>query len=179
MGSRAKRAGATDVRIDYLADHPEFIPTLAHWHHEEWGYLNSGHAVERRIEDLRGHTRGGIPTTVVAHADGALLGSASLIESDMDTRPDLTPWLASVIVAPEQRGRGIGSALVMRIVDEARAERVDILYLFTMDQERLYARLGWSILERTRYRDVSVVVMLLKLSGTPRSPSRSGEFAPP
>lgn len=28
------------------------------------------------------------------------MGSAAIINNDMDTRPELTPWLASVFVAP-------------------------------------------------------------------------------
>jgi len=26
------------MEIAYLADHPDFIPTLTRWHHHEWGY---------------------------------------------------------------------------------------------------------------------------------------------
>jgi hypothetical protein len=32
----------TLMQIDYLADHQEFIPTLAHWHHCKWAYLRPG-----------------------------------------------------------------------------------------------------------------------------------------
>lgn len=151
------------MEIDYLVDHPEFIPALARWHHAQWSDLSPEGTIEHRMEELRAHVRGGVPTTVVAHEDGVLLGSASLVESDMDTRPDLAPWLASVFVAPEHRRRGIGSVLVERVVDEARALGVDTLHLFTMDQEPLYARLGWSVLERGRYRDHDVVVMHRRL----------------
>lgn len=151
------------MEIDYLVDHPEFIPALARWHHAQWSDLSPEGTIEHRMVELRAHVRGGLPTTVVAHAGGVPLGSASLVESDMDTRPDLTPWLASVFVAPENRRRGIGSVLVERVVDEARAIGVDVLHLFTMDQERLYARLGWSVLERARYRDHDVVVMHRRL----------------
>ncbi len=160
-------ASGGQVEIDHLADHPEFIPTLARWHHAEWSDLSPDGTIEHRIEELRGHGRGGLPTTVVAHADGAPLASASLIESDMDTRPDLTPWLASVFVAPAHRRRGIGSALVERVVEEARALEVGTLYLFTTDQERLYARLGWSVGERTRYRHHDIVIMHRTLESPP------------
>lgn len=151
------------MEIDYLVDHPEFIPALARWHHAQWSDLSPEGTFENRMEELRAHVRGRIPTTVVAHAGGVLLGSASLVESDMDTRPDLTPWLASVFVAPEHRRRGIGSVLVERVVDEARALGFVTLHLFTMDQEPLYAGLGWSVLERGCYRDHDVVVMHRRL----------------
>jgi GNAT superfamily N-acetyltransferase len=81
-----------------------------------------------------------------------LLGSASLIENDMATRPELFPWLASVFVAPEHRRRGIGAALVERVMTEARSLRTPRLYLYTAGAGALYLRLGWSVMERTFYR---------------------------
>ena len=72
----------------------------------------------------------------------------------MATRPDLSPWLAGVFVAPEQRRRGIGEALVERVVQETRALSILQLYLYTAGSGALYLRLGWSVVERTFYREL-------------------------
>jgi len=99
------------VTIEYLLDRQEFIPTLARWHHAEWGHLRPKETVEDRVIRRRlasGHRQ--IPTTFVAIADEQLLGSACLVRHDMDARPELSPWLAGVFVAPSQRRRGIGAA---------------------------------------------------------------------
>ena len=61
-------------------------------------------------------------------------------------------------------GGGVGSALVRRVVEEARALGVKTLYLYTPDRERFYARTGWSVLERTEYMGVKVVIMSITLS---------------
>src|SRR5688572_26521373 len=88
------------MKIDYLGDHPRFLPKLAQWQHGEWGHLRPGDSLEARMTRLQNYSqRGGIPLTVVAHENGALLGSASLIPHDMETRMELTPWLAGVFVA--------------------------------------------------------------------------------
>ena len=153
------------MHISYLADHPHLIPTLAGWHHAEWAHLNPGDTVEARISRMQKLlVKEQVPTAFVALEGDTLLGSASLIDNDMDTRKDLRPWLASVYVAPEFRDRGMGSALVQRVVDEARALGVETLYLFTPDRESLYARMGWSVIERTEYRGEQVVVMELPIS---------------
>ncbi|HKY59636.1 MAG TPA: GNAT family N-acetyltransferase [Gemmatimonadota bacterium] len=151
------------MKIAYLADHPEHIPQLAGWLHAQWGYLHENDSVERRAARLESRaTRGGIPVTFVAVDGVILLGSASLVDDDLETRPELTPWLASVYVAPEHRGKGVGSALVQRVVEEARDSGVSRLYLWTTDQERLYARLGWIPVERMRFQDEDIVVMTIE-----------------
>ena len=152
------------MQISYLADHPEFIPAVARWHHGEWSYLRPGDTLEARIVRLRdscGHRQ--IPTVVIALEGKAALGSAMLIDHDMDTRMELTPWLAGVFVAPDYRGRGIGVALVERIVEEARALAIQRLNLYTPSAEQFYARRGWLLQERTNYRGADVTVMSLDL----------------
>ena len=151
------------MKIGYLADHTEHIPRLAAWLHAQWGYLHENDSVERRATRLESRaTRGGIPVTFVAVDGAMLLGSASLVDDDLETRPELTPWLASVYVAPEHRGRGVASALVRRVVEEARASAVSRLYLWTTDQERLYARLGWVPVERMRFQGEDILVMAIE-----------------
>lgn len=154
------------MRIDFLADHPELLPTLAECHHAEWGYLHPGSTLQDRIEWLRSEVqRGAIPFCVVAlDDDGRALGSASILEHDMDVHLDWTPWLASVFVHPDHRRQGIGAALVRRATTEAQALGVPELYLFTPGQARFYERLGWRELLREEYRGTDVTIMTISLA---------------
>ena len=149
------RVHAPHVTVEYLADRPEFIPTVARWLHAEWGHLRPGETVEdraARVECDCGHCE--VPTTFVALAGDQVLGSASLVEHDMATRPELSPWLSGVFVAPEHRRRGVGAALVERVVLDARVLRSPRLYLYTLGSGALYLRLRWSVVERTFYREL-------------------------
>lgn len=121
---------------------------------------------------LQKHGKAQVPTTVIALSGNCLLGSASLIAHDMDTHPELSPWLASVYVAPEHRKRGIGRTLVQRIVAEAASLGLDSLYLFTPDKERFYTHLGWTVLERTMYRGYAQVVMVRHIAERPQRMTR-------
>jgi N-acetylglutamate synthase-like GNAT family acetyltransferase len=148
------------MSIEYLADRLEFLPTLAQWQHAEWGHANPGDSVEARkarLQDSTNHDR--IPLTVVAVEDGEVLGSASLVEHDIDTRLDLSPWLASVFVGPEHRRQGTGAELVRRIMREATKLKVPLLYLYTVHSEAFYAKLGWTLQEYTTYREQNVAIM--------------------
>lgn len=146
--------------IDYLFDHPHLIEELAELNFKEWGEFRPGDTLEARTERMRAACgKGAIPSVVVAIEDGRLLGGALLIDSDMKIRPQLTPWLAGVYVKAEDRGRGVASQLVNRIVDEAAALGVSQLYLYTDAAQSLYAQLGWEVIEELVYDDLPVTVM--------------------
>ena len=153
------------MQIEYLADHTEAIPTLASWHHDEWRSWTPWLSLEDRIARIEQRVgRRQIPTTFVALLNGQIVGFASLVAHDMDTRPDLSPWLASVLVARPHRRRGIGSALTERVVEEARLLGVETIYLYTYDHHEFYSRRGWWVFERTQYRGEPVVIMARDLA---------------
>lgn len=153
--------------IHYLADRPQHIPTLAAWHYAQWGELNPANDVAARIDRFQSHLQQrAVPTTFVACDGEELLGSASLVAHDLDSRGDLTPWLASVYVAPAARNRGVGAAVVQRVMAEARAIGVPRLHLFTLDREAFYAKLGWRLLERAIYRDHEIAIMALDFANS-------------
>lgn len=148
------------MRIEYLADRPDSLPTLARWKHQEWGHLRAGDTVEKRQARIAATSnRDQIPLTVVALEGEEVLGCASLIAHDMETRMELMPWLAGVFVGEAYRRRGIGAELVQRIMSEAGRLKVPLLYLYTVHSEKFYAALGWSFLERTSYLEHDVVIM--------------------
>ena len=77
-----------------------------------------------------------VPIAFVAlDDDGGIVGTASLIFDDLEGDPR-NPWLASVYVPPEQRKKGIASALVRTVEDAARRLGYSRLYLFTSTAPR-------------------------------------------
>jgi N-acetylglutamate synthase-like GNAT family acetyltransferase len=80
--------------------------------------------------------------------------------------------LASVYVDERYRRQGIGSALVRHAAHKAAELGVETLYLFTPDRESFYARLGWTILERTPFGGKMQVVMALDLASQGMQPTQ-------
>jgi N-acetylglutamate synthase-like GNAT family acetyltransferase len=140
---------------------PLHIHALAAWHHSEWSHFNPSQTLEQRIDKMHMYlTPALIPSTWVAiDDDGSLLGSAALIEQDLNSRPDLGPWLASVYVDAAQRGYGIGRQLVQHVMDQVRNAGIDRFYLFTPDRARFYAHMGWSVVEKRDHHGLQITVM--------------------
>ncbi|PJA39918.1 MAG: GNAT family N-acetyltransferase [Lysobacterales bacterium CG_4_9_14_3_um_filter_62_6] len=133
------------MTFHYLADHRELAPQLAALHYAEWQLLLPDWSEAAALAELNGHTRrAAIPTTLVMLAnDGGLIGSVSLLREDDARLGEHSPWLASLLVLPEFRGRGHGAALVQRGVAEAATLGVATLYLYTAGQQDFYRKLGW------------------------------------
>ena len=151
------------IEIIDLRQAPEHRDTLALWHFHEWGYLNPGKTLadyQRSFDVYFGQEP--VPTMLIAVEGEKLLGSSSLIVSDMDTHPELSPWLANVFVAPEHRGRGLGDKLVRAVMAMARDLALERIYLFTPDEEDFYARRGWQPVARELFHGTSVSIMQLE-----------------
>ncbi len=150
------------MKIIDLREAPQHIPTIVRWHFDEWGYLNPGKSVEYRIQRMQRYLGNEpIPRMLIAVDGETLLGTAALVESDMDSHPELTPWLASVFIREDQRGRGVGKQLVQALMNCAAKQPLSHLYLFTPDQSGFYAKLGWKPLVQETYRGTPVTIMRL------------------
>jgi len=125
--------------------------------------LNPGRTVEQRIDYMQTYlSEQLVPSTFIAKGLD-LMGSAAITENDMETHPELTPWLASVFVAPQYRDRGVGSLLVTHVMNLAKQAGMQRLYLFTPDRVSFYERLGWQSLKQETYREQQVTVMSVGL----------------
>ncbi len=148
------------VEIVPLADKKEFIAELAELHHAEWKHLNPWLTLEGRAEAIAEATgREGIPSIFIAMSGSQLVGSAGLIQNDMNTKPDLAPWLAAVYVKEGFRNQGIATELIARCEDEAVCSNANTWYLYTEFASGFYQKLGWRHMERCEYKGVTVDVM--------------------
>jgi GNAT superfamily N-acetyltransferase len=150
------------VRIDTIADHPALVETVARWQWDEWGHLDPADSLAARIAGIGAQTNPDrIATTFVALDGDEPLGSASLVFDDLPTHLELNPWLASVYVTPAARGRGVASALVRRVVQQAAAIGIARLYLYTESAQGLYEKLGWQVIATDHFEGSPVTIMAI------------------
>ena len=164
---------STAIAIDYLANCPEFLDALAQLSWREWQeiYQQREQTLDDCLKNYRERMNSDrLPLTLVAVRAGLaadsreLVGMVSLKYHDMDTRPDLDPWLGGLLVLPEWRNQGVGTMPMHRATEEARRLKVPRLYLWTHSAEGLYRKLGWQVVERSDYCGKEAVVMQVDLS---------------
>jgi GNAT superfamily N-acetyltransferase len=148
------------MHIGYLADHPNVIPTLARWFHDEWSAYY-GHrtaaGTAREFEVCANRDR--LPIVLVAFDGPTPCGTAALKAASILTHVHLGPWLSGLYVAPDRRRRGIAGELVSAVVQEAERQEFRILYVAARDGGRLFERLGWTVLEPTRYHGEELTIL--------------------
>lgn len=145
--------------IHPLADHPEDLPLLSAWFFSEWNTFDGRSRDQIETQLRQNLSRDSIPITFIARYGAQLIGTVSLDLSDLPGFDQLSPWLASLFVAPDFRGAGIGRALILHLLGFARAKRIPTLYLWTPGSTRLYERCGWRAFETTTYGGQPVTLM--------------------
>lgn len=104
-------------------------------------------------------TGDGDDVALVARLGGSVVGSILLVRHELEAAHRLTPWLAGLVVAPDHRGQGIGTALVKAIEAHAALLGIDVLYLYTWQARDFYAGLGWKKAETFEQHGTPMLLM--------------------
>jgi predicted N-acetyltransferase YhbS len=153
-----------DLKIVSLKDCPEIIPTLAKIWHEVLGSIWISDISIKQVEqgfydDLNDSS---LPLTLVALKGSKVIGSVSLYEYDNDgIRPDLTPWLESLVVDRAYQNQGVGKLLVEKVKQKALDLHFKNLYLFAFEPSLVtyYKQLGFKFIGMDRYKDRAITIM--------------------
>jgi predicted N-acetyltransferase YhbS len=131
------------VSIEPLLAHRQHVPFVAGLVYREfWAGVAGGLTEAYLACAFGGHAEPGrVLKSWLALEEGKPLGCVHLIDHDDDTLPELYPWLAAMVVVPERRGQGIGSALARALLGDACAMGFQRVWLGT-EGPRFYERLG-------------------------------------
>ncbi|MFE9078259.1 GNAT family N-acetyltransferase [Bacillus cereus] len=83
-----------------------------------------------------------IPSFYIVKIDNEIIGTYALIRNDLNSRQDLSPWLACLFVDEKFRGNSIGEKLLNHGLLEAAKRGYHFLYL-TSDLNGYYEKYGW------------------------------------
>lgn len=146
---------AETIEIESLTAESDLPAMIAALQFANWGRstgFGTAEAYERFLCDAARSSR--LPAVLVARRGEKFLGSVNLLVHEMTTRPLLSPWLAQLFVIGEERGRGVGSALVRACLVRFAELGFSRVHLYTAAASRLpayYAALGWKPIEEIEY----------------------------
>ena len=148
-----------DKQVVTTVERPDLIGVAAEWIWRAF-WKKNGYTLEQiRALVMSSDAVIGPSQCMLLLVDGAPVGTAGLIESDLDSRPELTPWLAAMYVQPESRGRGYALELIRAAENAAVAAGYSRVWLYTFVAERLYLKAGWQSVEQFETGGAQAVLM--------------------
>lgn len=132
-----------DVDVVKLTDkNNKYFDTICDWMYNWWG-IRDGWS-HKKVYEFMGNSlcKEKISQTFIAIHNDTVIGMYQLAMTDLDTRPDIYPWLTNVYVDEKYRGRGLSKLLVEHSIKEAKKLEIKELYLYTA-HIGLYEKFGW------------------------------------
>ena len=138
---------------------------VCEWNYNWWG-VRDNKSIEEVKENLR-HSlckNNKMPQTFVALLDDIPVGMYQIsMSDDLESRPDIYPWLINVYVDEKYRGNNIGRELLNTVKENAKKIGLTELYLYTK-HNGLYEKFGWQFVEEVKtFRKESPIERLYRL----------------
>ncbi|MFB9264791.1 GNAT family N-acetyltransferase [Bradyrhizobium erythrophlei] len=147
----------TNIQTFIVEPRTPELAICARWRANAFSVLQASFEQElRSLEQFVSDQSRGV--ALVAKANGEPIGTCLLVESEIKPNHDVSPWLAGLFVVPEHRRKGAGAVLVRAIEAQARQRGFSRLYLYTSEAVGFYARLGWSVLDRTNWKGLDTAL---------------------
>lgn len=153
------------IKIDFLKNHSEVIPELSKIWHEVLGKIWMPEiGIDEIVSLYYDELNLDMPLTYVALCGEVPVGSCTLQLSD-EVRPDLGPWIESLVVDPKYQKQGIGKMLLDVTVEKAKEIGHEKLYLFAFDLAipAYYQRFGWKKIGIAEFKSHPVTLMEIGL----------------
>jgi GNAT superfamily N-acetyltransferase len=136
-----------DLRIIHLFERPEAASTLQQWFINEWAPWYGPKGPGDAESDLAAcRSRDKLPICLIALSrDSDLVGTAALRTESVGSEHGIGPWLAAVLVGKGYERRGIATALVEAIEQEAFRLGFRSIYTSTESAKSIMERRGWQV----------------------------------
>ena len=141
-----------------------FFDKICDWYYNWLGIKNNESIEEIKCTFEHSLCKNKLPQTFVALIDEEPAGMYQLsMSDDLNSRPDLYPWLINVYVDEKFRGRNVARELMNTVKENAKELGLIELYLYTK-HIGLYEKFGWKFIEEVKtFKDDSPVERLYKL----------------
>lgn len=137
------------MKIENLKNYPQFVEEISKWIYDEFADKKSSLKIEDISRFFRNENNDKFPITFVAIENNICLGTVSVFENDLKNQNILKPWLASLYVYPNYRGRGIAEKLISHLLHEIKKVGYETIYLRTEHTAKYYLKRNWKFCYKT------------------------------
>lgn len=142
----------------------DIFEKICEWNYNWWGVRNNDSLEKVKCYFEHSLCKDRLPQTYVALIDNEPVGMYQLsMSDDLDSRPDIYPWLVNVYVDEKFRGRNICRELMNTVSENAKKANITELFLYTK-HIGLYEKFAWEFIEEVKtFRSDSPIERLYKL----------------
>ncbi len=152
------------IKIAFLMDCPEAIPTLIHWFRVQWPAYYAERTPADIVQDFYSEAnRSGLPVRLVTFVDDELAGTITLRNQATWILPEYHPGLGGLLVVERYRGRGIGTELVKAGMNVAWEQGYERVYATTVMARGILERLGWKLVRVVSHDDEQLLLYRCEL----------------
>lgn len=157
------------MRLDFLKNCPEVIPTLAQWLYKQWHTYDTSLTEEKLVSAFKTRLNtDSIPITFVVFKDGLPTGTISLkkeTDPEFVDFPKNLVWMGGFLVASEERNQGLGQELLRFSQKIAKQLGYQKLYFYTSNPANVpwYLKRGAQVLQERPFRNHKVTIMEISL----------------
>ena len=130
------------MNIISIREKPEYKDIAIQYIQKKWANQSSLMVYEDCITNSI-TTSSPLPQWYLLEKNGNIVGCAGLITNDFISRMDLYPWICSLYIEKEYRGKAYGSLLLEKAKEDAKKGGFSYLYLCT-DHIGYYEKYGFT-----------------------------------
>ncbi len=154
---------SSDTQIKYLADVPQYAPTLAQWTYDAWGKYDPTLTLENATSSLKQKlNKDKIPLAFVAISNDEPVGMVNLKSTIKPQGYEYRNlWLGSLWVAEGHRSQGVGTQLLEAAYKKAKELGFKKISVFESDPEMAiwYAENGWKQFATDEYQTHTIALL--------------------
>lgn len=129
------------MKIISIRESEDYKEIAVQYIHSKWGDEDNYQIYEDSIFGCV-NTKESNPYWYLLEDNNKIIGCAGLIDHDFISRTDLSPWLCSLYVENNYRGKALGSTLIEKVKEDAKKEDFKVVYLCT-ELDGYYEKYGF------------------------------------
>jgi GNAT superfamily N-acetyltransferase len=157
------------MKLDFLKNWPQAIPTIAQWVYDEWSPYDPSLTKERLIHSFSARLNDDrLPITFIALKETVPIGIISVkgrADPEFSDFPQDSLWAGSLQVVHEERCRGIGEELGKFAIALAKRLNYAEIYFYTSNplNVKWYTKRGAEIIGMRPFHNHTITILRMSL----------------